>query len=146
MLVCSLHAQRSRNCQQARAARATGGAVCPVGDQVQEHNHDLERRGEFLGRQPTGSAYCQFGLRRILEAIGPDEQEAINGLPVAMERKLALRKSAALRECHWDDATRPSELILEPQVAANQHIRVFLMKVRRNLFPNLGPWGALATQ
>ena len=36
----------------------------PVRDQVQEHNHDLERRGEFLGRQPTASAYCQFGLRR----------------------------------------------------------------------------------
>jgi hypothetical protein len=62
------------------------------------------------------------------------------GLPVAMERKLALRKSAALRECHCDGATHPSELILELQVAANQHIRVFVVKVRRNLFPNLGPW------
>jgi hypothetical protein len=68
------------------------------------------------------------------------------GLPVAMERKLALRKSAALRECHWDGATRPSELILELQVAADQHIRVFVVKVRRNLFPNLGPLGALAAR
>jgi hypothetical protein len=39
-----------------------------------------------------------------------------------MERKFALRKSAALRECHWDGTTRPSELILELQVAASQHI------------------------
>ena len=29
-----LHAQRSRNCQQARVARATGVAFCPVRDQV----------------------------------------------------------------------------------------------------------------
>jgi hypothetical protein len=63
------------------------------------------------------------------------------GLPVAMERKLEPRKSAALRECHWNGATRPSELILELQVAANEHIRVFVVKVRRNLFPNLGPLG-----
>jgi hypothetical protein len=41
-----LHAQRSRNCQQARVARATGVGVCPVRDQLQEHYHDLERRGE----------------------------------------------------------------------------------------------------
>ncbi len=42
-----------------------GGAVCPVRGQVQEHNHDLERRGEFLGRQPTGSVnpeiICESG-------------------------------------------------------------------------------------
>jgi hypothetical protein len=69
-----------------------------------------------------------------------------NGLPVAMERKLAIREISALRECHWDGATRPSGLILELQVAANQHIRVFVVKVRRNLFSNLGPWGALAAQ
>ena len=25
-----------------------------------------------------------------------------SGLPVAMERKLALRKSAAFRKCHWE--------------------------------------------
>jgi hypothetical protein len=68
------------------------------------------------------------------------------GLPAAMERKLALRRLAALRECHWDGATHPSELILELQVAANQHIRIFVVKVGRNLFPNLGPWGALAAQ
>jgi hypothetical protein len=49
-----------------------------------------------------------------------------------MERKLALRKSAALRECHWDGATRPSELILELQVAANQHIRVFVVRAGRD--------------
>ena len=29
-----------------------------------------------------------------------------NGLPVAMERKLALRKSAALRECYLDGASQ----------------------------------------
>src|SRR5258707_12793157 len=47
-----------------------------------------------------------------------------DGLPVAVERKLALRKSAALRECHWDGVTRPLELILELQVTANQQITV----------------------
>jgi hypothetical protein len=33
--------------QQARIVRATGGAVCPVRDQVQEHNHDLKGEEKF---------------------------------------------------------------------------------------------------
>jgi hypothetical protein len=69
-------------------------------------------------RVPGVVAMFQERLRRM-----PTLLEGI-GLPVAMERKLALRKSAALRECHWDGVTRPSELILELQVTANQHIRV----------------------
>jgi hypothetical protein len=61
---------RLRNCQQARAARATGGAVCQVRNQVQEHNHDLQRRGEFFSRQLTGSADRQLKLRRPCRAGG----------------------------------------------------------------------------
>jgi hypothetical protein len=38
------------------------------------------------------------------------------------------------------------ELIMELQVGADQHIMVFVVKVRRNLFPNFSPWGALAAQ
>jgi hypothetical protein len=83
MLVYSLHAQRSRNCQQARVARATGGAVCPVRDQVQEHNHDLKRRGEVLGRQPC---LLPIAAPVILEAIGPDEQEPVNELEALLLR------------------------------------------------------------
>ena len=64
-----------------------------------------------------------------------------HGLPVAMERKLALMRSAALRERHWDGTTRPSKLILELQVAANQPFMLFVVKVRRNLFPTLAPLG-----
>src|SRR6267142_1770538 len=41
------------------------------------------------------------------------------GLPVAMERKATLRKSAALRQRRWDG---PQEPLLELQVADNQHI------------------------
>jgi hypothetical protein len=62
----------------------------------------------------------------------------VNGLPVAMERKLALRKSA-VRECLWNGATRPSKPILELQVAANQHIRVFVVKLGEIYFLTSAP-------
>ena len=75
--------------QQARIVRATGGAVCPVRDQVQEHNHDLKRRGEVLGRQPC---LLPIAAPVILEAIGPDEQEPIMSLKRCL---LRLRMRAA---------------------------------------------------
>jgi hypothetical protein len=101
---------------------------------------------EFLQIDPGTTAIAEHGFARFRRASTtlPKVEICNGGLPVAMERKLALRKSAALRECHWDGATRPSELILQLQVAANQHIRVFVTKVRRNLFSDLGPWDALA--
>ena len=69
--------------QQARIVRGTGGAVCPVRDQVQEHNHDLKRRGEVLGRQPC---LLPIAAPVILEAIGPDEQEPVNELEALLLR------------------------------------------------------------
>jgi hypothetical protein len=102
--ILKLHAQRSRNCQQAWVARATGGAICALGESVQEHNHDLERPGEVLGRQPTGSAFCQFGLRRPYHprAVGPDEQEALNKLEALLlsfaMKKVGLKETEARRE------------------------------------------------
>ena len=61
----------------------------PVRDQVQEHNHDLERRGRnssaaSLLQVLTANLDC--GARVILEAIGPDEQEAINELEALLLR------------------------------------------------------------
>jgi PTS HPr component phosphorylation site len=64
-------------------AGTTGGAVCPVREKVQEHNRDLQRRGEFL---EVLSANLIRGVRVVLEAIGPDEQEAINELEALLLR------------------------------------------------------------
>ena len=52
-------------------------------DQVQEHNHDLKRRGEVLGRQPC---LLPIAAPVILEAIGPDEQEPVNELEALLLR------------------------------------------------------------
>ena len=104
--------------------------------------HTFQKGEPLLERVRQFCCERQIAKRAALDL----EAGGDNGLPVAMERKLALRKSAALRECQWDGAMRPSELIRELQVTANQHMRVFVVKVRRNLFPNLSLWGGLTAQ
>jgi hypothetical protein len=81
-----LHAQRSRNCQQARVARATGGTVCPVRDQVQEHIWKGEDNFSAARLLEVLTANLDCGARVILEAVGPDEQEALNELEALLLR------------------------------------------------------------
>jgi phosphotransferase system HPr-like phosphotransfer protein len=82
-----LHAQTSRNCQQARAARATGGAVCPVRTQVQEHTICKgEENFSAASLLEVLTANLNCGDRVVLEAIGPDEQEALNELEALLLR------------------------------------------------------------
>jgi hypothetical protein len=96
-------------CQQARIVRGTGGAVCPVRDQVQEHNHDLKRRGEVLGRQPC---LLPIAAPVILEAIGPDEQEPVNELEALLLRLRMIvagcRASGARNDAYCISATGKS--------------------------------------
>ena len=68
------------------------------------------------------------------------------GLPVAMERKLALRKSALFASVIGTAQHAPSEPVVELQVAANQHLRVCMVKTQAKFFLTSAPRAALAAQ
>jgi hypothetical protein len=82
-------------CQQARIVRGTGGAVCPVRDQVQEHNHDLKRRGEVLGRQPCLLPIAALVLghppcKRVVAFNADTPRVGLPAAPLSRSRKTKL--------------------------------------------------------
>ena len=54
---------------------------CVISSRVQEHNHDSKGEEKFSA---ASRAYCQLRRLSSLEAIWPDEQEAVNKLELLL--------------------------------------------------------------